>query len=189
MERMNERGEIKLVDIHFKIPTYLKVFIIIGQVSMIVYSVVMMIVALVQGSVMYLIPILGGMFAFLILEYLYLRYVRQLAKSYCVITNKRIYGYNQLVFSNKNYSYRLDKINNIEAKSILMIRKLVIQFTQGELITSSNVYYSEAQLGMMRSKHKLSLSFVDNQFEVYRKLTALENLYKNDTACIIENLK
>lgn len=52
-------------------------------------------------------------------------------KSQLVVTNKRIYGIYSILVARKNFSYRLDEVDNVEMVSTLGQHTLAIQFTQG----------------------------------------------------------
>jgi len=56
---------------------------------------------------------------------------KAIAKSKCVVTNKRIYGTRAMLFICRDFSYRLDMIDNVEVLNSLGVNTLVINFSQG----------------------------------------------------------
>lgn len=57
--------------------------------------------------------------------------LKAIKKSKCVITNKRIYGTKAVFVARKDFSYRLDMIDNVEVLNRLGVNTLVINFSQG----------------------------------------------------------
>ncbi len=128
-------------------------------------------------------------------------------KNKLVITNKRIYGAYAIVLAKKDFSYRLDEIDNVEMVSSFGYHILAVQFTQGHgptfmpkmyvngIPTSSGdgvlrIYYLKNHEEIMKTLNDLIVSrknLVDVQTDIEmskldaenRKADALENVAKS----------
>ena len=99
-------------------------------------------------------------------------------KNSCVVTNKRILGIKQKGLVIKTFSYRLDKIDKVEAISYLGMRLVKFEFSKGS--TGVNpVYYQTPKT------ENFSLSNVHNHIEFYENLSKLIVVVKNDTDVVV----
>lgn len=128
-------------------------------------------------------------------------------KSQLVVTNKRIYGVYHVLIARKNFSYRLDEVDNVEMVSSLGRHTLAVQFTPGHgpafaattyvngIPTSSgfgvlrmpNLKNYKEVMDVMNSLITSRKNLVDVQTDIEmskisaenRKADALENVAKN----------
>lgn len=128
-------------------------------------------------------------------------------KSQLVVTNKRIYGVYHVLIARKNFSYRLDEVDNVEMVSSLGRHTLAVQFTPGHgpafaattyvngiptssgfgVLRMSNLKNYKEVMDVMNSLITSRKNLVDVQTDIEmskisaenRKADALENVAKN----------
>ena len=99
-------------------------------------------------------------------------------KNEFVVTNKRIYGIYHILISKKNYSYRLDEIENVEMNSTLGCHTLALQFSQGKgpsPIATTYVNGVPTNGGM----NVFKVSNLKNYKDIYAKMVELLGSVKN----------
>lgn len=92
-----------------------------------------------EGGKMFL-RILAGVFLFALIAYSAYQICRIIAikKNKLTVTNKRIYGLRHMLVSKKDYSYRLDMIDDVEMHSSFGKHTVCIRFTQGNMNLDNN---------------------------------------------------
>ena len=105
-------------------------------------------------------------------------------KSSCIITNKRIKGVINFVIAKKNFSYRLDEVDNVETFSILGFHGLVLNFSQGNG-TQKFVGYGRG-LKTLSGNGTFRISFISNVNVVYEKLSDLITKIKNEKDLMVD---
>jgi len=89
------------------------------------------------------------------------------------VSNRRIYGRYGLYIKKRDFSYRLDEIDNVELASFLGAKQLVINFQDGKGPKGSvQVVYNNMPAGMLGAG-VLKFQSVKNYQEVYDKLCEL----------------
>ena len=105
-------------------------------------------------------------------------------KSTCSITNKRITGVkNYFLFFKKQYSYRLDEIDNVETINLLGLSGIAINFKQGN--EQNRVSYNRG-IRTMNNPNTFKINFISNINEVYGALTDLLTSIKNSTDLMVD---
>ncbi len=103
-----------------------------------------------------------------------------LRKCSCTITNKRIYGETILFLTKKNYSYRLDAIDNVELQNTMGMRVLMINFDQGK--TTANAKTT----GKGATNNTFRIGYLHNATEMLEKLNEQMTNIKNDKDVMID---
>jgi len=93
-------------------------------------------------------------------------------KSEIFISNQRIYGKYGLYINKKQFSYRLDEIDNVEIQHILGARVLAINFQDGKGPKLNYIAYGNNQNGMS-GPGMVRFSSVSNYQEAYDVLTKM----------------
>jgi len=102
-------------------------------------------------------------------------------RSKVTVSNRRIYGVYCLYIRKRDFSYRLDEIDNVELSSFLGAKQLVINFQDGKgPRASAQVSYGNMPQGMYGSG-VLRFQCVENYQEVYDKLNEMLLALKSNT--------
>lgn len=113
-------------------------------------------------------------------------------KSKLVVTNKRIHGTYSVLIARKNFSYRLDEIDNVEMYSSLGRHILCLQFTQGHGPTFQATTYVNG-VPTSGGYNVLKMANLKNYVEVYDTLNGLvcsrKNLVDLQTDIEMEKIK
>ncbi len=175
--RLNKEEEKEVVKARFKIPP-----LIIGLLVLIlVHAIVLFIVGiLLEEST----SLSLGIVALIIVLPMVIIWIIAIKKSFCIVTNKRIYGVTSVFIIRKKYSYRLDEVDNIETVSTLGIHGLALSFSQGHG-PQGDVKYSRGTT-ILNGAGTFKISFIANIDEVYAKLSDLLTSVKNDRDLMVD---
>ena len=100
--------------------------------------------------------------ALLVLLYIvfFIAYAVSLKKRTCVITSERIYGEQSFLSHKRKYSYRLDVIDDVQYKSNLGIKSIIIQYSQGH-INSYKKYNKTFKISFVADAEETYKNFCD----------------------------
>lgn len=122
-----------------------------------------------------LVSVLG--FIFLVFEAFQILKLIGIKKSQLVVTNKRIYGTHTIFIAKKDFSYRLDEVDNVEMFSSLGQHTLAIQFSQGYGMGMPITYINGVPTS--NGYNLLRMSNLRNYKEVFDIVNALITERKN----------
>jgi len=113
-------------------------------------------------------------------------------KNQLFVTNKRIYGRYHIKISRKEFSYRLDEIDNVEMQSTFGFHHLAVQFSQGKGPVAMNTRYPNSIM-TMGGFNVFRISYLANEKEVYDilndLLTDTKNVIDLETDIKMEGIK
>ena len=187
--RKNNDNEIKKIQIYFKVPfiaKFLVLLLIIFFGFIIFFGVIVYPDAKnnndIDGQNVCLAFMIIG-FLGLLATIMTMVLIKNIENSNCVITNKRIYGTLKR-FEKKDFSYRLDEIENIETVKGIFKNIVIINFLQG-YEPKGTIKYSNG-LNTIQGGHILKFNFVKNIKEVYIVLSELLTAIKNNRDLLVD---
>lgn len=183
--RINKEEEKDIIKVKFKLPlVILIIFIICLILGLTLFIISIYMLSNLIGSA-------NEVAAFFVIGLLLLSnsailfpLILAIRKCSCTITNKRIYGVTNVFISKKNYSYRLDEIENVETVSSFGIHGLSLNFTQGHG-PQGPVRYNRG-VSTISGAGTFRISHISNISEVYEKLTELLTSVKNEKDLMVD---
>lgn len=178
--RKNYETEVEILRIKFKIPAVIIIKMLVSFITLFASGMVLVFrdtdASRLVGGIL-----LAISFCFVLIEILVIVAIK---KNNTVVTNKLIKGVRCFFFIKKRFSYRLDEIENVEARSILGIHSLAFNFTQGHW-TNRSTFYGQGFRPMI-SAGMFRISFVADIKTVYEKLSELITNIKNERDVLID---
>lgn len=104
--------------------------------------------------------------------------LKAIKKSKCVITNKRVYGTKAVFVARKDFSYRLDMIDNVEVLNSLGVNTLVISFSQGN--GNQNVVQFGNLTTNMQNANNFIMKYIEKSDEFFDAVSKVLMSVKND---------
>ncbi len=86
-----------------------------------------------DGSGSFIAFLIVSLFLLIMFIVFFVLSLKAIKKSKCIITNKRIYGTKAAFITRRDFSYRLDMIDNVEVQDRLGVNMLIITFSQGNV--------------------------------------------------------
>lgn len=167
--RKNTEKEERVVSGYCKMPkTYMALYIIF-LVSFLVLAIIFIIVSVAIG--VFMILVFGTTLLLFILHY------KSIKKSHVIVTNKRVYGVTARFLFTKNFSYRLDQIDNVEFRNFIGLNSISINFNQGY---QNNTPMRYGVNTAMRTANCFVFNYLVNGSAVYNKLNELLTSVKNE---------
>lgn len=173
--RKNTESEKILATANCKMP---KLYIALYIVFIVIHS-LMMIVGLVLlvkiGSAE---AFVFGLLLLTLTVLCFILHISALKKSKCIVTNKRIYGTKVAFIARKNFSYRLDMIDNVEVSNSLGVNRLVVSFSQGngkQIVVQPGIINKS-----MYDDNTFSMGCIEKIDEFYNAVTQVLMSVKND---------
>lgn len=108
---------------------------------------------------------------------LWIFYCVAVKKSHCIVTNKRIYGVKAVFFIKKQYSYRLDMIDQVEVGSALGLNTLTLRF-RGDGAIGQNA--TPIRVGVNNGIFVINLLKKNSADNLYQKISEEIMKIKND---------
>ena len=131
-----------------------------------------------EGKGSYLALLVVSLIFLIILIIVFVLNLKAIKKSKCVITNKRIYGTKAVFVARKDFSYRLDMIDNVEVLNSLGVNNLVINFSQGNgnqtAVRLGNVYAN------MQGANVFIMRYIEKSDEFFDAVSNVLMSVKND---------
>lgn len=147
------------------------VFIVIHSLMMIIGLVSLVMIGFAELFVF-------GLFLLVLSVLAFVLNIKAIKKSKCVVTTKRIYGTKARFIVRKDFSYRLDMIDNVEVLSSLGVNTLVITFSQGN---GNQVAVQPGTLNMsIRPANTFCMGYIQKSDAFYDAVTQIMMSVKND---------
>lgn len=186
--RKNTEKEEPIVTAKFKMPTITKVILIFFICDTALYALSCLIVLAISNERMlesYIIQMILGILltAFLVIVFVFSS--KAIESSSCTVTDKRIYGVTARFLSKRNFSYRIDMIDNVEVGSFMGLRTLILHFRQdGAIGQQANVQARTGGIGGMNALggNLFVVNYLTDHSakEVYENISKLLLSIKND---------
>ena len=162
VDRVNNEVEKVLIIVKYELPAifYVVMWVIFGAITSAWITMAQVV------SVVFIVGLIPSLLI-LLFNIAYPRYIRA---STTELTNKRIRGKIKRFFRTRQFSYRLDSVDNVEYVSVLGIRTIVINFTQGH----------EYPVSLAECNRTVRLHYVSNAQDVYDNISILLKRCKND---------
>lgn len=173
--RKNTENEKILATANCKMP---KLYIALYIVFIVIHS-LMMIIGLVSLVMIGFAELfVFGLFLLVLSVLAFVLNIKAIKKSKCVVTTKRIYGTKARFIVRKDFSYRLDMIDNVEVLSSLGVNTLVITFSQGN---GNQVAVQPGTLNMsIRPANTFCMGYIQKSDAFYDAVTQIMMSVKND---------
>lgn len=185
--RKNAEKEETIVTAKFKMPTITKVILIYFICNAALYALACLILAIIveRDLESYIIQTSIGILLTAFLVILFIFSSKAIKSSSCTVTDKRIYGVTARFLSKRNFSYRMDMIDNVEVGSSLGLRTLVLHFRQdGAIGQQANVQARTGGVGGMNAigGNLFVVNYLTEHSaqEVYENISKLLLSIKND---------
>ncbi len=181
--RKNTEKEVKVVSGYCKMPKLIKGFYI-SFICIFAIVAICLFVASTDNSAkrsganvsfitfgMVFLIFLAVLIIFFVLQY------KAISKSHVIVSNKRVYGLCARFLYTKQFSYRLDQIDNVEFHNFLGLNAISINFNQGY---QNNTPMRYGVNTAMRTANCFVFNYLVNGSAVYNKLNELLTSVKNE---------
>lgn len=121
-----------------------------------------------DGSGSFIVFLIVSLFLLIMFIVFFVLSLKAIKKSKCIITNKRIYGTKAAFITRRDFSYRLDMIDNVEVQNRLGVNMLVITFSQ------RNVNLTNAQPNLF------IMNYIEKSDEFFNAASNVLMSVKND---------
>lgn len=103
---------------------------------------------------------------------------KAIQKSKCFVTNKRIYGTMAYFITQRDYSYRLDTIDNADVIRTLGLNQLVLTFSQGNNAPQQVMYQTDR--GRIAASNIFAIKYIVDSSKVYEAVSNIIASIKSD---------